>query len=162
MSDQEPQAPQPTDEHRRLESRIGTWKVECTMYTGPGMPPMTYEAEDVVEALGPFWTVGSFSCEFGGVPFQGRATMGFDPKTGKHVGTWQDTMSPWLCVFEGGLDDNGDLIMSAKSTMPWNGQDTVYHTVETQPSPDQRTFSMSYEMGDEKVLLAEYVYTRKS
>ena len=153
--------PQPTEEHRRLEERLGTWTVDCKMFSEPGQPPSEYQAEETVEALGPFWTVSSFKAEFGGFPFEGRCTFGFDTKTGKHVSTWQDTMSPFLCVFSGERDAEGTLVMTAPSVLPWTGEETVFHTTERQTGPDERVFEMRFEKDGQVVPLAEYSYRRK-
>ncbi len=55
---------------------------------------MKVQGKETVEMFGNFWTVSLFESEMFGAPFQGRATLGFDPEAGKYVGTWIDTMSP--------------------------------------------------------------------
>ena len=71
---------------------VGEWEGTMTMY-GMGPEPITIPAKESVTALGQFWTQSHFSCDFGGMAFEGSATSGYDPAKKKFVGTWIDNMS---------------------------------------------------------------------
>ena len=43
-------------------------------------------------------------------PFVGHGTTGFDPATGKYVGTWIDSWSPTVMHLEGSCDASGKVL----------------------------------------------------
>ena len=50
-----------------------------------------------------------------GMPFQGRATLGYDPKREIYESTWIDTMNPHLYVFRGRKNDAGVLELTGEA-----------------------------------------------
>lgn len=96
-----PPMPQPTAAHKLLQSYTGNWKVACKFYMDPSQPPMETQAKEVVESVGEFWTVSKYETDFGGMPFVGRCTLGYEPHSGEYVCTWVDSMNPVLCVMRG-------------------------------------------------------------
>lgn len=145
MSDQSapPAMPQPTAEHERLAEHVGVWDVECEFFMGPEQPPMRVQARETVEMLGGFWTLGRFESEMFGAPYQGRATVGYDPTQGKYVSTWVDTMTPMLYSFSGEFDAAGKLLeMRGEGPDCQSGGMASYRTTEEHVSPDERVFEM--------------------
>ena len=96
--------PQPTKEHQHLMKGVGDWEGTMTMF-GMGPEPMKSEAHETVEAIGGFWLISRFRCDFAGTPFEGSAVTGYDPKKKKYVGTWIDSMSNYITVMEGDFDE---------------------------------------------------------
>ena len=113
------QAPQATEHHSRLMDAVGTWKGTLSMWIG-APEPMTTECTETVRAVGDLWTTSTFHCSFEGQPFEGCSTNGFDPKKGKYVSTWIDSMTAGLTVMEGEWDDANQAIV-----MHYEGQDPM-------------------------------------
>ena len=101
---------QPTEHHERVMKGVGHWKGTMTM-SMPGMPESTSDCSETVTALGGLWTQSQFRTNFMGMEFQGSATLGYDPKKGKFVGTWIDNMNPMLTVMEGVYDKEKNAIV---------------------------------------------------
>ncbi len=158
-------APQPTAEHARLKESAGTWSVDCTFFMDPSGEPMQNTATEVVEMVGDFWTVSRFTCDFMGMPFEGRATLGYDPASGKWISSWIDSMSTFLFKFDGGYDAEGKVLtMTGKGPFPGSGSPdlTDFRTTEEQVDPDTRKFEMFITMpdGTENKMMS-YVYSRQ-
>ena len=153
--------PEPTAEHTMLLENVGTWNVDCTYFMGPG-EPMRVQAKETVEALGGFWTVSLFESEFMGMPFAGRATSGYDPKAGKWVGTWIDTMMPHMFVMEGDLDpETRVLTMHCQGPAPMTGEMIPYRSTAECLEDGTRRFEMFMTLPDAgEVKMFSYVYTR--
>ena len=103
---QEPNAgagamPKPGPQHAALAKAEGTW--DCTMEM-PGMPASKGRSEQKM-VLGGFWLEDRFSGNFAGMAFEGRGMTGYDPISGKYIGTWCDSMSPGVMVTEGTFDE---------------------------------------------------------
>lgn len=97
-----PQAPQATEHHARLKHAVGDW--EGTMSVNKGGAETDFPCKESVTAIGDLWTTSSFTCDFGGMAFEGASTTGYDPEKGMYVGTWVDNMTPKLVLMEGKWD----------------------------------------------------------
>ena len=150
MKDQAaPPMPKPTAEHQLLKDHVGKWKVACKFYMEPGQPPMESNATENVEAVGEFWTLSKFENQMMGMPFVGRATMGFEPHTGKFVSTWVDSMSPALFVLNG--KQKGDTITMEGSAWSCMTNSILKHrTTEKHVGKNERIFEMYCTMPDGK------------
>jgi hypothetical protein len=144
-----PPMPQPTAEHRLLKEHAGSWKIACKFYMEPGKPPMETNAKETVEMVGEFWTVSKFETEMMGAPFVGRATLGFEPHSGKFVSTWIDSMTPTLCSLSG--KQKGDTITLEGEFLSMATNTVLKHrTTEKRVSKDERIFEMFCTMPDGK------------
>ena len=161
MTEAEMQMPQPTEEHKRLEENAGVWKVDCTFYMDPSQPPMKVEAKETVEMFGGFFTVSLFESEMFGMPFKGRATLGYEPATSQYVSTWVDTMTPQLFHFTGNVDDTGTLVMTGRGLDCHSGSMADYRTTEKTNADGTRTFEMFMTPpGADEIKLFTHVYSR--
>jgi hypothetical protein len=165
MSTQEgapPAPPQPTAEHEKLAEHVGVWNVDCTFYMDPSQPPLKSQATDTVEMFGPFWTQGNFRSDFFGVPYQGLATLGYDPGTGRYVSTWIDSMKPQMLYLTGGFDASGAVLeMTGESFDACTKQLTKYRTREEHRGRDERVFEMFMTLPDgNEVRMFTLAYTR--
>ena len=50
------------------------------------------------------WLVSKFEGKLGDMPFTGRGTTGYDPAEKKYVGTWIDSVSPYMTIMKGDYD----------------------------------------------------------
>ena len=99
-----------------------------------------------------------------GMPYQGSATLGYEPHTKDYVATWIDSMTPQLFVFRGRFDEAGQVLtMSGEMDDLWSGGRATYRTVETHEGLDRRTFEMFMQAGDApEIQLCRHVYTRRT
>ena len=130
----------PTAEHKHLESEVGVWDAEVQMWPTADAEPMKSKAVETTLMLGMLWLLSDFEGDFGGMKFSGRSQLGYDPTKKKYVGTWIDTMSPYLQTMEGTYDEK-----TATSTMMATGID-----MET-GKPTTSKMITRYESDDEKV-----------
>jgi len=92
---------------------------------------------------------------------EGRATVGFNPTTGKWVSTWIDSMSPYFFHFEGESPDGGKtLAFRGKGPHPETGELVDYRSQES-ATPDGRVFEMFLGTPDGEVQILRYTYSRK-
>ena len=118
------QMPPPTAQHKLLLEGVGTWEGTLTMWM-PGQPEQKIVAREVIEPLGDYWTRSKFTCDYMGMPFEGTATMGYDPVKKRYVGTWVDNMTMELAVMEGEMSADGKtLVMKWTARDPATGEPT--------------------------------------
>ncbi len=162
MSDTDKPTPRPTSQHIRLRELAGTWNVDCMYYTDPSQPPMKVEAKETVRMLGDFWSVSRFEADMMGAPFEGQATLGFDPAKSEWVSTWIDTMNPQMYRFVGVDDPDSDVLtMTGENPSPFSGEPANHRTTEEYLDANTRRFEMFVELPDgaeHKVFT--YVYRR--
>lgn len=102
---------EPQDEHRWLERMVGQWRFESECDMGADQPSK-FEGTDSVRSLGGLWII----CEsLGEMPGGGIAkniiTLGFDPRIGRFVGTFVGSVMANLWVYEGSLDETGNMVI---------------------------------------------------
>ena len=150
MTDQSaPPMPQPTAEHHLLKDHTGTWKVACKFYMEPGQPPMETNATETIEMVGEFWTISKYQTEMMGMPFVGRATMGYEPHANRFVSTWVDSMSPALFYLTG--KQKGDTItMEGQAWSCMTNSILKHRTTEKRISKNEHVFEMFCTMPDGK------------
>ncbi len=147
MTETQPQMPEATAEHKLLMTHVGQWNVDCKFYMDPSQPPMETSATDTVEAVGEFWTVCKFQASMMGMPFTGRATLGYEPSTGRYVSTWIDSMAPVLCLMHG--ETKGDtLTMRGDFYSCMTNSVLAHRTTEKHISKDERIFEMFCTLPD--------------
>ena len=104
--------PQPTKEHAWLKQFIGEWESVAEMQMGPGMPTEKMQGTEKVEALGEMWIVSKLEGEMPGEAgkMHGIMTLGFDPAKGEYIGTWVDSVNPYMWVYSGSVDETGKIL----------------------------------------------------
>jgi hypothetical protein len=105
-----PKMPAPSKEHEWLKQLEGEWVIETEALMGPGQPAVKSKGTEVVRSLGGFWSVGEIKTEFGGAPFTGIMTLGYDPHAKKYVGTWVCSAEGHFWKYEGTLDAAGKVL----------------------------------------------------
>ncbi|NOY29882.1 MAG: DUF1579 domain-containing protein [Planctomycetes bacterium] len=156
---------QPTAEHQALATEVGVWDAETKFWMAPDTPPMASKATETNTILGGMWLISEFKGDMGGMPFLGRGQFGYDPVAKKYIGTWIDSMSPYLSIMEGSMDEsNKKLTMLSKGRDARTGEESLTKMVTTYIDEDHKTFEMfSLVEGEEdqwwKVM--EIDYTRQ-
>lgn len=143
-SAQEP--PKPAKEHKDLETEVGVWDADVSMWMSPEAEPMKSKAVETNEKFGDFWIMSKFEGDFGGMKFKGHSMLGYDPAKKKYVGTWTDTMSPYLMTMEGDYDESTHTsTMYGTGTSMETGKPEKSKMVTQYTSDDEKTFTMYME-----------------
>jgi hypothetical protein len=95
-----------TEQHKILEKDVGTWDATVKVWPMAGAQPLESKGTEKNELLpGGMWLVTRFKGEVIGMPFVGVGTSGYDPKEKKYIGTWSDTMTPYLMITKSDYDE---------------------------------------------------------
>lgn len=149
------------DGHALLKMDEGVWNAKISMFMGP--TPDVSEGREVNRLVGEYWLVSDFRGQIMGADFVGHGTFGFDEETGKHVGSWVDSMSPHAMHMMGTWDP-ATRTMSMESSgkgpdgAPVKGKSTVVYSEDFQT----RTMTMFSQMpgSDEMTKTMEILYTK--
>jgi hypothetical protein len=141
-----PMPPPPGEHHKWLDQLVGTWAVESEMIA-EGLPPMKYTGTDTVRSLGGRWVIGDLKSEVPGMgAMSALLTLGYNPETGKYQGTWVDSVTDHLWVYEGTLDPTRKILTleaEGPNMMDPTKGDTKYRDVIEFKSEDHRTLTSS-------------------
>jgi hypothetical protein len=92
----------PGEHHKAFARLAGDWIVAGRLWMDPADPPAETEGTarfDVV--MNGLFVNEVLQMSVLGVPWEGRATFGFDNQSATHVSTWQDSFGSGILVFEG-------------------------------------------------------------
>ena len=122
--------PPPGPEMKILKKEVGNWTCEIKSWSQPGAEPeVTKGSEKSFMFKGGYWVISNFSGNMMGNDFKGHGTYGYDPQKKKYVGTWIDSLGPYMMTTEGDYDEETETL-----TMKGDG-----------PGPDGKTM-FTYEM----------------
>ncbi|TWT99354.1 hypothetical protein Pla108_02910 [Botrimarina colliarenosi] len=111
--------PEPTAFHRDMAREVGVWDAKVTVWTAPDAEPEHSTGVETITAMGPLWTVGKFQGDFAGMPFEGRSQMGYDPAEKQYIGTWIDSVSPYLMTMQGSYDPSTHQLTMESNCRCW-------------------------------------------
>lgn len=159
-----PLPPPPGEHHKWLEQFVGTWTVESEMLTGEGAPPMKCTGTDTVRSIGGRWIVGDLRSEVPGMgPMHAVYTIGYNAETGKYQGTWIDSVSDMMWIYEGTVDPTGKILtLEAEGPNmmdPTQGK-TKFRDVFEFKSADHRVLTSSALMNGQWVQFATANYRK--
>jgi hypothetical protein len=133
----------PTKEHEAMHRDAGVWDADCTFWMTPGGEPVHSKGVETIRSLGKLWLVGDFEGEMGGAKFTGHSQTGYDPAKKKYVGTWIDTMSPFMNTMEGDYDvAKHTLTMNMTGVDPGTGKTVTSTAVTHYVDEDTKTFEI--------------------
>jgi hypothetical protein len=105
------QAPEPTKEHRWLQRLVGDWTSEMECHAGPDKPAEIVAGTETVRSIGGLWVACEANAEMpGGATGTTILTLGYDPDRRKFVGTFIGSMMTHMWVYEGTLNEAGDVL----------------------------------------------------
>lgn len=137
--------PKVTEHHKRILADVGEWRGTIQTFV-PGFPAKPEAATESVTAVGKYWTQTTFKCSMAGMPYTGSGCVGYDGKSGKFIGTWNDSWSTHLSVMKGEWDKELDA-----RVMRWQAPDMtgkpMWHRSVLQHKDGGRI--MTFYMGDE-------------
>jgi len=109
----------PSEEHTYLNQFVGEWKTsgQGTDPSGKKSDLAGFEFDRMV--LGDFWLFFVYNSQMNGKPFVGHGMIGYDPARKKYIGSWVDSMSPYMASFEGTADrEKKTLTLNVSGTDP--------------------------------------------
>ena len=156
---------EPTAEHKVVAADVGTWDCEMKIWmAGPDADPMVVKGTEVNEMFGPYWLISKFKADMGGQNFEGRASLGYDPSKKKFVGTWFDTMNPFMSHMEGTYDKETKTMTMMTTGVGPDGKPSKGKNVSVSKEDGTRVFTMFSAMpGDDKnfIKAMEIVYKKR-
>jgi hypothetical protein len=162
-----PPVPKPTPEHERLKKEVGTWDATIKSWMrGPDSEPSVSQGVEEVKLMpGGLWIQSEFHGKFGDADFCGAGQSGYDPKKGKYVGTWVDSMDTSIMIMEGEYDSaSHTLTMYSKGTDP-SGKAYDAKMTSKFEGDDNRVFTMHMKNDETKgeyMKVMEISYKRRS
>lgn len=156
--------PPPGEQHQWLQKLVGNWTFESEM-TAEGAPPMKSTGTDTVRSLGGRWVVGELKAEMPGMgSINAILTLGYDAEKGRYQGTWIDSVTDHLWVYEGTLDPAGKVLtLQAEGPNmmdPTSKEKVKYRDVIEIKSADHRTLTSSAFVDGKWVQFATASYRR--
>ncbi len=154
----------PGPQHALLNSMVGTFRAEFSMWAAPGMDAVTMTGTMINSwILGGRYVQSDYTSEWMGEPFHGLGLMGYDISQEAYVGTWCDTASTILApISVGQLSADGSQISMVREMVdPISGILTRTRDVFTLTSQDQHTMeTYSRPEGQDEFLMMRIDYTR--
>jgi hypothetical protein len=113
--------------------------------------------------IGKIWIVGDGDGDMGGEPATTQITLGFNPDTGRFVGTWIGSMMTHLWVYDGELDATGNVLTlnSEGPSMTGDGSTGRYQDVIAFEGDNRHTLSGKALTDNGWHQFMQIVYTRK-
>lgn len=155
--------PKPTSHHLSMKAMEGTWDAVVKTYGAPGKPPTESKGTEINKLVASgLWLQSEFSSSMLGMAFEGRGLFGFDPSTGKHVGTWVDNVSTAQSLPVGTCHGDCKEITSTFELPGPGGRPMRFKEVAKQSDADHRAMAMWIQgPGDQWMLVMEIDYTRR-
>lgn len=136
-----PPGAKPTPQHKVLAREAGVWDATIRDYS-QGPEASESKGVETNTLIGGLWLISDFQGSAGGVTFRGHGLYGYDPKKGKYVGSWVDTLSSEMNVLEGTYDEaSRTMTMTGEATDPASGRKFKEKLVTKFDSDDARTFT---------------------
>jgi len=113
----------PGPEHAMLAKYDGNWNAETTMWWKPDGPPQVSKGSCTNKMImDGRYQQSTFKGDFGGMPYQGTSTTGYDNAKKVFFTTWMDNMSTGIMNMEGTWDEATKSIhFKGKMLCPANG-----------------------------------------
>ena len=159
------QMPAPGPEIDILKKDVGEWDVEIKAWAQPGAKPAISKGSESTRLFGGFWTITNFEGNMMGLDFKGHGTYGYDTKKKKYVGTWMDSLGPYMMHTEGDYDEETKTITMVGDSPAPDGVSTITNTISTCYKDGKRVMTLHMQpkgsAEDQKVKLFEMTYTKK-
>jgi hypothetical protein len=123
----------PGEQHKHLARMAGDWTYVNKIWMTPGQPPMESPGTMHAEVLmGGRYVEHTWKGNFGGMPFEGRGTEGYDNMSKQFVSSWIDNMGTGIILSTGTCDDSGNVCtLTGESIDPMSGQKSTMKSVIT-------------------------------
>ena len=110
--------------HAHLAQFAGEWNVSGKWRMSDGEDWVPFEAQASSElVMGGRYLTESFSSEFMGTLFEGRATLGYDNLRAEYISVWIDNMSTGAMIGAGSANEDGtELLLSGEHSDTMTGE----------------------------------------
>lgn len=142
---------EPEPEHVWLQRMIGEWKYEFEASMKPDDPPLKFAGTESVRPIGKLWILAEQrGIAPDGTPATSFITLGYEPEKKSFVGTWVGSMMTNLWVYNGALDESGNVLKLDTVGPDWGTEGATANYQETVEwkSDDLRTFSSAMQQPD--------------
>ena len=110
--------------HKWMAKLNGTWEADIISYMNPTNPDKSKATNVTKTIMNGLYSVGDYTGNMMGMPFQGHSMMGYDNAKKVFVNTWVDNMGSGIIFMTGTYDDaTKTLHLKGKQTNPMNGAD---------------------------------------
>lgn len=153
----------PGEMHNMMAKNDGVWTAEVTSWMTADAPPNTSTASASNKMImGGRYQQTSFKGSFGGYPFEGMSTLGYDNAKKKWVSTWIDNMGSGIMYTEGTYDAGTKTINFTGTMTDATGKECQMRETFTQVDDNTQKMEMycTYKGGKEYKSM-EIVYKRK-
>lgn len=140
---------EPTKEHQWIKRYLGDWTYSSECAMEPGGTPQKFEGRETFRPIGDLWVQGEAR---GPMPGGGEAvmvtTVGFNPATGKFVGSWIGSMMAHMWVYEGWLEDDDTLVFETSGPRMDDPSKTALYRETARFEGDSRVFRSTIQQDD--------------
>ena len=159
------QIPSPAPEMDVLKRDVGEWDCEIRTWSAPGAEPMVTKGKESSRMLGGHWLITDFEGNMMGLDFKGHGTYGYDSGKKKYIGTWVDSMGPYMMQTEGTYDTETETLTVAGEAPGPDGKSTFTYTMVTRYKGKNRVMTMFMQPkgsgDDQKMKFFEITYTKR-
>lgn len=139
-----------TREHLWLRRLVGRWTYESQVVVQPDQPPVTLRGTENVRPLGDLWVLLEGEGE---MPDGSRGSwlmaLGYDPRRQCFVGTWIGSMMSHLWLYEGTLEQGGDVLPLDTEGPAMEGERLARYRDVIEFVADDRRLLRSEVLGDD-------------
>jgi hypothetical protein len=140
--------PEPQAEHRWLQRLTGDWTYESEAL-GPDNVPVKMHGTDSIRAFGDLWIITDSKGQIlGGGQHASSITLGYDPQQGRFVGTFIDSITTYLWIYNGSLEGDVLTLEAEGPGMEGDGKMAQYRDIFDVQSDDYFIFR-SRVLGDD-------------
>ena len=133
----------PTKQHEEMAREAGVWDAESTMWMTPDAEPVASKGVETNRMLGKMWLTSEYEGDMAGQKFTGRMQLGYDPLKKKYVGTWIDSISPFMFTMEGDYDaTTHTLTLMMNGTAGMTGKPETAKNITRYIDNDTKVFEM--------------------
>lgn len=153
----------PGEAHKMLAEEVGEWDCEMKFWMAPGAPAQTYKTTaEINMILGGRYQTSNYKGMIMGMPFEGKATVGFDNATKEYVSTWMDNMGTGIMVMKGNMKKGSNVIhFSGEGVDPATGKKIKMREVYTIIDENTRKLEMFDDKTGKEAKTMEIIMKRK-
>ncbi len=151
-----------TENHKALESMVGSWTTTSKYWAAPGGEPMLSTGTCVNSwVLGGRYMMSDYKGDMMGQVFEGIGYMGYDNAKQKYTHLWMDSMSTMWMTSEGTMEGSTCTLLSEYDD-PMSGQKVSMRQEVKVIDNDHPVVNMYASMPDGKEFqMMEIKYTRQ-